>query len=255
MEKTLENPELTQQIKLSMASLTRIYVAAKTLFLPLLSIVTPTLIVFLADNQKIKTLSLISGVIVFLLLILFYYFSPHIVGKRFQFEKFIFDLYDQMDAWQRKIHSHKQKRDNFLNRDALTISPYPEITKSLQKTFSESVKLMQNVDSNYEISLRTIIENYNQLSVQYAAVGQECSLYEPLKIVTETLQKSKNERFSAATTFFEACKAEQKNLPNSASTYKIGLVARQQEEIAECEAEINRLQSIKAHAYLMFKSV
>lgn len=255
MKTTVETPDLSRQIKLSMASTTRIYIAAKTLFAPLLAIAIPVPIVFLVNNQAIKTYSLIGGGGLFLAFILFYIFCPKIISKKFQLKKYIAELSGQTDVWEKRIKDYKDRINIIVNQDALSISPFPEISKGMQKVFSESVKLMQNINENFETSTRQVVEQYNNLCLQYVATGEESPLYKSLKTVTETLKKSHNERFAAATAFFESCKVEQKNLPIRAGAYKAKLIDMRLAEIARCEKEIDRIKDKKNQAALMLESL
>jgi len=255
MGKTVKNPDLNQQIRLGMASMIRIHIAAKTIFAPLLAIVIPVLIVFLVSNQTVKTYSIIGGVALFFAFVLFYLLSPKIISKKFQLKKYITDLGEQADVWKKLAEEHKDKRNIILNKDALSLNSYPEISKGLQKIFSESVKLIQNIGDSFEISARQAVNQYNHLCIQYIAAGDENPLYESIQKVIETLKKSRDDRFTAATTLLENCKAEQKNLPNRASVYKTKLVEFQQREISQCENEIKKINDKKNQAVLMLENL
>lgn len=244
-------PELTEQVKSEITSGIRVYMVAKSFFFLLAVIATPVIAIFLADSRSTKTYFVLGGVSLFFALILFYIFCPKLISKKFQLNEYIKDLHEETKAWQKIIKTLGDNQDKLEKQDALLISPYPEITRRLQNTFSESVKLMQNINGNYELSLRMVVEQYNHLCILYTITGQNSDLYEPLKEVTETLQKSHEERLLAATKFFETCKIEQKDLPSRASAFKMRLIGLQQAEIFKCENEIIRIKDKKNEAKFM----
>lgn len=255
MEKNLENPKLSRQVKREMAANLRLMVIAKTFLTILFVIASPVLIIFLVDDKSVKIYSLITFAAVFFTMVLFYLVCPLIISKKLQLRYYLKDLDEVITAWRKQKEHHISGLTKCLNQEPLTIEPYPEITRIMQKIFSQSVKLMQNVSGNYEISVKLLIEQYSLLYFQHLDIKHENDLHDLLEKVKESIAKSENERFQAATKFFEACKAEQKKLPTLAANYKTKRVALYQEQVIACQNEIDRVREKKDQALKMLENL
>ena len=256
MEAKIErNSLLEMAIAKEIASITRTFMAAK-LFIPLVAtIIVPILICFSGNNKIAAPYFIDGGIILFILIIVFIYFSPRIVMSEHQLDDYFTNLDQERETWKKQAEIYKSQKENISRQSALSISPYPEITNNLQKTLAEVDKLIRNIEQLHKISLSRLSNCYNELYFQCLKVGQENILTEHYKKVTNNEKLEINKQLTDLNELLEICKVEQKNLPEKAEGYKSGLIKLNQAMIDKTTEEISRIRAKEQYTKTYFQKL